>query len=121
MTKTSDSQSRAPDAGYLRSDGELAFQKEYETREASRAGSATQITYRIDLVPSRIDASYIEARNPKGAFVVVRQLGDGKEQRSAPVYRRSEAISAVQEGMWRDKMAAERLGITIHVMLGKPQ
>jgi hypothetical protein len=114
---TIDTQNRAPDAGYVRSDGEVAFQKNYEAREASRAGSAAQISYRIESIPSRIDASYIESRNPKGAFVVVRQVGDGKEERSVPMYRQSEASAAVRENMWRDEMAAKRLGVKIHVTL----
>jgi hypothetical protein len=112
---TIDSQSRAPDAGYLRSDEEVAYQRAYEARETSRGMNITKITYRIDRIQSRSDVSYIEARNPHGAFVVVRQVGDGKEERTAPMYRQSEAVTAVREGMWRDKMAAERLGIAIYV------
>lgn len=114
---TVDSLVHAPDASYSRSDGEIAFQKAYEAREATRARSVVQITYRIDHIPSRIDASYIAARNAKeGAWIVVRQVGDGKEEKTAPMYRPSEAVTAVREAMWRDKKAAERLGIDIYLV-----
>lgn len=108
---TIDSHSRAPDAGYLRTDAEVAHQKAYEAREASRHKSTVQIAYRIDKSKAQAHAG----GRVGDAFCVVRQVGDGKEETSAIVYRQYEAISMLREAIWRDEMAAKRLGVGIHV------
>lgn len=115
MTRTIDNHSRAPDAGYVRSDAELAHQRAYEAKESSRTDNTIQITYRIEKSQQQQRAG----GKVGDAFCVVRKVGDKKEETSATVYRHVEAINMLKEGAWRDKMAAKRLGLDIHVVTPK--
>lgn len=95
---------------YVRSEAEIAHQRAYEVRESARQTSAVQITYRIHEVPSVQE----RAGSRFGiAWYVTRQVGDGKEEKSVFFFRRIEVTDHLRESMWRDKLAAERLGISI--------
>ena len=121
MQKTTiDNHARAPDAGYQRTDAELAHQRRYEQAETNRhVRISLEITYRVVPTTTRQDKSYIEARAQKtGAWVVVRQIAGGREETSALYYRHSEALASMREGVWRDKMAAKRLGVDLQVVVG---
>jgi hypothetical protein len=108
---TIDGLGRVPDAGYQRTDAELAHQKQYEAREASRSTSVVQIHYRIDEI---LSARYAGGKQER-AFVICRAIGDEKEARSMTYWRKVEVKEALREAMKRDKQAAERLGVGVHV------
>ena len=116
-----DNQARAPDVGYQRTDAELAHQKRYEQCETNRhVRISLEIFYRVDAVQARQDRGAIEARNQKsGAWVVVRSVTGGPEEKSPQFYRHSQALTSMREGVWRDKTAAKRLGVDLRVVVGR--
>jgi hypothetical protein len=107
---TIDDHSRAPDSGYQRTDEELAAQRDYEAREASRGKSAVQIYYRV-----------IEGRPPdkvitrKVGWRAGRKIGEEKEALSQWFYRRVEVNDWVADQVKMDKNAAKRLGVHVHM------
>jgi len=106
MTDTS----MPPDVGYTRTEEELAAQKNYEVREASRHRSTVQIHYRI-----------IEGKPPgnviprKVGWRVGRRVGEEKESISQWFYRRVEANDNVAVHVKNDRNAARRLGVHVHL------
>jgi hypothetical protein len=100
---------------YVRTNAEEAHQRLYEAREASRTSATVQIVYMLRETASPRDGSAIAARH-KVEYRVVRVCGDAAEEVSAPAYRKEEAVTKMREGMWRDRMAAKRLGIGVHIV-----
>jgi hypothetical protein len=99
---------------YVRTDAELAHQAAYEAKEASRHGSVTQIHYRlIEGVPP---PSFITR---KVGWQVGRRAGDQPETISRWFFRRVEATDYVKEAMRHDKGAAKRLGVEVHLTVGR--
>jgi hypothetical protein len=108
---TIDNHARVPDAGYIRTDAEVAHQANYEARERKRGRreSAMKITYGIVEMPARD-----QVIKRTCTYVVVRTC-NGAEERSAPFYRQQEAATHIKEAWERDRVAAKRLGVDIHV------
>ncbi len=99
-----------PNVDYVRTEEELLAQKNYEKREASRHLSAVQIHYRI-----------IEGKPPGNVIVrkmgwrVGRKVGEEKESLSPWIFRRIEANDYVAKHTKMDSVAAERLGLHVHL------
>jgi hypothetical protein len=91
---------------YTRTDSELAHQRAYEAREASRRQT---LTIRYRLLEETPPHDPLVAR--KVAWRVVRKAGSGREELSQWFYRRTEAIDYVKEQIRRDNNAAKRLGV----------
>jgi hypothetical protein len=94
---------------YIRTDAELAHQHAYEAREAARHAVAA-IHYRI--VESAPPPADIITRG--AAWRVVREISK-KQEWSGWFFRRVEAAAYRDEQMRRDRAAAQRLGIHVHV------
>jgi hypothetical protein len=100
-------------ADYVRTDAELASQRAYEAREASRHLSIAQIVYRI--VESKPPPDIITRTT---SWRVVRKVNESAETWSRWFYRRVEAVDHLQEQMTCDRSAAARLGVNVHLTVG---
>jgi hypothetical protein len=98
------------DTIYVRTDEELAYQRTYETRETSRHRSTVQIYYRI--ITGKPPGNVILR---KIGWRVGRQAGEEKEEISQWFFRHVEAIDHVAQHTKRDKDAAQRLGMHVHL------
>lgn len=96
---------------YVRTDAELAYQKQYEAKEASKHLSAARVYYRV--VESAPPPDIISR---KTAFRVARKIDEkGKEEMSRWIFVRKEVADYLREQTRKDEDAAKRLGLQVHV------
>jgi hypothetical protein len=99
---------------YVRTDAELAHQREYEAREAKRHG-VILVTYKLDEFRPDGTVSALASRSSR-AWVIHRHVNDQAPTKSRDFYRRSEALEYLHEEEKKDGQAAKRLGTAVHVM-----
>jgi hypothetical protein len=98
---------------YVRTDEEIAHQRDYEAREAANHSSTT-IHYQI--------VEGIPPPDPvvrKVGWRVVRHVGKVTERTSQWFFRRVEAVGYAEEQLRNDSMAARRLGIHVHLTMDR--
>ena len=100
---------------YVRTDAELAHQRNYEAREQARHSSVVQIVYAIDEVDPP-PSSLAGERHKGKCWIASRHIGEEKTGECSPsLYRRVEADDWVRSAVRRDRLAAKRLGVVLHV------
>jgi hypothetical protein len=105
---------------YVRTDTEIAHQRAYEAKETERHKSTVQIAYRIEEISTATMAkgSFVSSKNPRCWFLV-RQVSEGREERSAPFYRRVDVVASLRENIDRDRVAGTRLGVGIYTQIDR--